>query len=201
MSNNMLYVHADKPMVTLSLVTENGKSNVECMVIQNERYFKNPKNKNNYFNHLGKTSSTVRISTALGNAYVKSTPLLRLNQEQYSINYTQLRKVKGTPTEDCSTSKITMYLIRKNRTYWFASSCFADAFYTIKSNQLVLTKYTERNGKIDQQVLVTQQKGVPLPKNGFEAQKKAISLYADLMKAAANIKSPLKKIAPLRLRG
>jgi len=74
-ANDMIYSHASKPLVTLSLVSENGQSNVECMVIQNERYFKNPKNKNNYFNHLGKTSSTVRMSTALGNFQVQWTLL------------------------------------------------------------------------------------------------------------------------------
>jgi hypothetical protein len=196
----MSYQHTSKPLVTLSMVENNGSSNIECMVIQNKNYYENPNNTNQYFNHIVKASTTFRMSTSLGNTYVKSTPLLRLNQEQYSINFEKLKRTKGTPTENCATSRIIMYLNRNSNNYWFATSCFADAFYTIKGDKLVLTKYSNRNAKIDPQALANQQKGVPLPKNGFDAQRKAIQLYAELLKESATIKpkktTPYKKERP-----
>lgn len=189
---SVAYENSSKPLVTLSLVTEGTTSNIECMVIQQKSFYENPSNKNNYFNHLGKASSTVRMTSSLGNTYVKSTPLLRLNQEQYSINFEKLKRVKGTASEQCVTSRINMYLNRNNQTYWFATSCFTDVFYVIKENQLVLTKYTERNGKLNPEALKNQQKGVPLPKDGFDAQKKAIQLYAELHKENTSIQLKTK---------
>lgn len=191
-ASDMIYSHANKPLVTLSLVSKNGTSNVEIMVVQNERFFKNPKNKNNYFNPIQK-SGYFNLSTALGRASIKASPLLLVNQEQYTISYEKLRKIKGTPTEQCATSNITMYLNRNSQNYWFATSCFTDAFYTIQGDQLVLTKHRNVNGKLDATALAIQQKGIPLPKNGFDAQRKAIQLYAELVKGSATVK-PKKTI-------
>ena len=184
--NAIVYFHKSKPTVFLYLEEKDNQSRVQLRVIQDKAFFENPKNKDVYFNPKH-AAAPIKFSTDLGIVSMRPEPLFRLNAEQYTLNFEKLKKVKGTPTEDCPTSGIRMYLIRKERTYWFATSCFTGAFYKIKENKLFLTKYSPGHGEVDEEEAKRQQnEGTNLPADGLEAQKKAIELYAKLIKDSAN---------------